>query len=73
MFPRYIAGIITSSTGENMSGNILIIIPRYVPSKVRSYYEFPLGLAYISACLKQNNYKVDVFNLNHYDGIQGID
>lgn len=54
-----------------MSGNILIIIPRYVPSKVRSYYEFPLGLAYISACLKQNNYKVDVFNLNHYDGIQG--
>jgi radical SAM superfamily enzyme YgiQ (UPF0313 family) len=30
------------------------------------YYEFPLGLAYISACLKQNDFQVRVLNLNHY-------
>lgn len=53
-----------------VSSEILIIVPRYFSSREKSYYEFPLGLAYISACLKQNNYKVDVLNLNHYEGIQ---
>lgn len=47
---------------------ILIVVPRYIPCKEKAYYEFPLGLAYISACLKQAGYVVDVLNLNHYDG-----
>src|SRR3989337_3858493 len=57
-------------SAKSNSSEILIIVPRYFSSREKSYYEFPLGLAYISACLKQNNYKVDVLNLNHYEGIQ---
>lgn len=49
---------------------ILIIVIRYIPLKERSYYEFPLGLAYVSACLKQAGYDMDVLNLNHYGGSQ---
>lgn len=49
---------------------ILIIVPRYIPYKEKSYYEFPLGLAYISACLRQSGNNVDVLNLNHYEGDQ---
>lgn len=51
-----------------MSKEILIIVPRYVPYRENTYYEFPLGLAYVSACLKQAGYSVDVCNLNHGDG-----
>lgn len=51
-------------------GKIFIIVPRYNPYREKSYYEFPLGLAYISACLKQANYAVDVLNLNHYEASQ---
>jgi len=47
---------------------VLIIVPRYVPYKVKAYYEFPLGLAYISASLKRAGHEVDVLNLNHYEG-----
>ena len=50
--------------------NILIIVPRYISFKEKSYYEFPLGLAYISACLKGAGHLVDVLNLNHYNGSQ---
>ena len=32
-------------------------------------YMFPLGLSYISASLKQNNYDVNFINLNHYKGL----
>ena len=46
---------------------ILIMVARYIPFKEKSYYEFPLGLAYISACLKKAGHKVDVLNLNHYE------
>ena len=49
---------------------ILIIVVRYNPLGEPSYYEFPLGLAYVSACLKRAGYDVDVLNLNHYDGNQ---
>lgn len=51
-------------------GKILIIVPRYNPYREKSYYEFPLGLAYLSACLKQANHAVDVLNLNHYEASQ---
>lgn len=50
--------------------DILIIVIRYNPFKEKAYYEFPLGLAYISACLKKAGYTVDILNLNHYDGNQ---
>ena len=49
---------------------ILIIVPRYIPYNEKISYEFPLGLAYISASLKKAGYSVDVLNLNHYDGKQ---
>lgn len=53
---------------QKKAGKILIIVIRYLPAGERSYYEFPLGLAYISASLKRAGDDVDVLNLNHYDG-----
>ena len=49
---------------------ILIIVIRYIPTGERQYYEFPLGLAYVSSSLKRAGYDVDVLNLNHYDESQ---
>jgi radical SAM superfamily enzyme YgiQ (UPF0313 family) len=49
---------------------ILIIVARYIPFKEKSYYEFPLGLAYVSSCLKKAGHNVEVLNLNHHDGDQ---
>jgi len=44
--------------------NYLIIVPKYNPSLF--YYDFPLGLAYISAALKkQEGVNVTCLNLNH--------
>jgi len=36
--------------------------------KANYNYNFPVGLAYISAVLKQNQHSVSVLNLNHIDG-----
>ncbi len=48
---------------------ILLVIPRYnLTNKVSYRYNFPLGLAYISAILKKHNYDVDCLNLNHLNG-----
>jgi anaerobic magnesium-protoporphyrin IX monomethyl ester cyclase len=44
----------------------LIIVPRVV-ARAGQYYEFPLGLAYISAALKHDGFNVSCLNLNHYD------
>jgi len=44
--------------------NILIIAPRYTDKK-GTYYEYPLGLAYISAVLKSKGYNVTCLNLNN--------
>lgn len=52
------------------NNGILIIVPKYAQYKENSYYEFPLGLAYISSSLKQAGNSVDVLNLNHYNGNQ---
>ncbi len=49
---------------------ILIIVLRYTPYKEKSYYEFPLGLAYVSASLKKAGHFIRVLNLNHHDGTQ---
>lgn len=44
--------------------NILIVAPRF-NTTIEQYYEFPLGLAYISAVLKKAGFKVFTINLNH--------
>lgn len=48
---------------------ILIVVPRYnYTTKANFSYNFPLGLAYISAVLKKAGYPLDILNLNHYNG-----
>ncbi len=48
---------------------ILLIVPRYGLTNKKDYtYVFPLGLGYISSVLKEANYEVDCFNLNHFEG-----
>jgi anaerobic magnesium-protoporphyrin IX monomethyl ester cyclase len=48
---------------------LLIVVPRAQPGEAINYkYLFPLGLAYISAVLKQAKHEVDCFNANHYEG-----
>ena len=43
----------------------LIVAPKYI-SNIGIYYDFPLGLAYISANLKNRGYEVECLNPNHY-------
>ena len=52
---------------DTLKNNVLIIVPRYIPYQTKAYYEFPLGLAYISACVKNQGYVVDILNLNNYE------
>lgn len=57
--------------------DILMVVPRYIPLKWQSYYEFPLGMAYISSCLTRAGHSVDVVNLNQgcedcYEGLAEI-
>lgn len=48
---------------------ILLVVPRYNLSNKRNYdYNFPLGLAYISAVMKKAKYDVDCLNLNYLNG-----
>lgn len=42
----------------------LIVAPRFV-GVVGEYYDFPLGLAYVSAVLKRAGFEVATMNLNH--------
>ncbi len=46
--------------------DILMVVPRYIPLKRQSYYEFPLGMAYVSACLRKAGHSVEVINLNRW-------
>lgn len=46
--------------------NILLIVPHFRDS-YGEYYEFPLGLACISAMLKKHGYTVSCLNLNHFE------
>ncbi len=45
--------------------NFLITVPQFVTAG--EYYNFPLGLGYISSYLKQRGYNVFCLNLCHYD------
>ncbi len=47
--------------------NHLIVMPRIV-SKIGEWYQFPLGIAYISAALKKAGFKVHTLNLNNEIG-----
>jgi radical SAM superfamily enzyme YgiQ (UPF0313 family) len=44
----------------------LIVVPRFF-NQIGKYYNFPLGLAYISSSLKKKGYEVECLNLNHYN------
>jgi anaerobic magnesium-protoporphyrin IX monomethyl ester cyclase len=46
---------------------ILVVVPRFVPTP-GDYYSFPLGLAYVTAALKQAGHQVFGLNLNHRIG-----
>ncbi len=51
---------------------VLIVVPRYAGGETVNYrYVFPLGLAYISAALKQAGHEVAALNLNHLAGPVG--
>ena len=41
----------------------LIVMPRFVDT-IGEWYHFPLGIPYISACLKKENLEVFTINLN---------
>lgn len=45
--------------------NILLVVPRFVENG--KYYNFPYGLGYVSACLKEANFNVHCLNLCHHD------
>ena len=50
----------------------LIVAPKYTPT-VGVFYEFPLGLAYISSHLKNQGYEVECLNPNHsYEPLEKI-
>jgi len=46
----------------------LLVVPRIV-SKIGDWYQFPLGIAYISAVLKQEGFSVYTLNLNNEHGV----
>ncbi len=48
--------------------NHLLVVPRIV-SRIGEWYQFPLGIAYISAVLKKAGFKVYTLNLNNEEGI----
>lgn len=43
--------------------NFFIVMPRFV-DKMGEWYHFPLGIPYISACLKQAGFNVYTINMN---------
>ena len=45
--------------------NILIVTPRFIDAPCQTFH-FPLGLSYISACLKQHGCSVENLNLNFH-------
>ena len=46
---------------------ILLVAPKSV-NRIGKYYDFPLGIAYISSVLKNANFNVECLNLNHHLG-----
>ena len=48
--------------------NFLLVMPRLVAT-IGEGYHFPLGIAYISAVMKQSGFNVFTLNLNHIEGV----
>jgi len=66
-FLREYQQLLTKRVVSEEEINILIVVPKYSLTPFE-YYEFPVGLAYISAALKAQGYRVDALNLNEYYG-----
>ena len=49
------------------TSKILVIAPRLFWFSGKHSWEFPMGMASISACLKQAGHDVDVLNINHFE------
>lgn len=47
--------------------NYLIVMPRFV-DRVGEWYQFPLGIPYVSACLKTAGFNVYTLNMNSEEG-----
>lgn len=45
---------------------ILLIVPKIFEDDYKYNYQFPIGIAYISAVLKKAGYDVECLNLNHH-------
>lgn len=50
-----------------MKMKLLVVVPRIV-NEIGEWYQFPLGIAYISSSLKKACFKVDTLNLNNEFG-----
>ena len=47
--------------------NYLLVMPRFV-DKVGEWYQFPLGIPYVSSCMKATELRVYTVNMNHEEG-----
>lgn len=47
--------------------NYLLVMPRFV-DKVGEWYQFPLGIPYVSSCMKTAGLRVYTVNMNHEEG-----
>ena len=47
--------------------NHLLVVPRIV-NKIGDWYQFPMGVAYVSSCAKKAGFNVHTLNLNHVEG-----
>ena len=47
--------------------NHLLVVPRIV-NKIGDWYQFPMGIAYVSSCAKRAGFNVHTLNLNHVEG-----
>ena len=53
-----------------VSLNYLLVMPRFV-DKVGEWYQFPLGIPYVSSCMKAAGLNVYTLNMNHEEGTVG--
>ena len=47
--------------------NYLLVMPRFI-DKVGEWYQFPLGIPYVSSCMKAAGLNVYTVNMNHEEG-----
>ena len=59
--------ILGVSDATPVSLNYLLVMPRFV-DKVGEWYQFPLGIPYVSSCMKAAGLNVYTVNMNHEEG-----